>query len=142
MLRTIKIGAIVALTSVFGAQAASAQTADAQTADAQTLTWGIFRENAADISESLRNCWTQAMVSGQTINGELMEQNLTERKAQFDLQSLARRGLCAAERSSTSWSARAQGHRGRGDSDDGGWRNGGGTGSDWSHATRSDDTSN
>ncbi len=105
---------------MFGARAASAQTADTQTADAQTLTGGIFRENATDISESQRNCWTQAMVSGQTINGEIMAQNLTEQKAQFELQSLAKRGLCAAERTSTTWSARGQGHHGHGDS--GYWR--------------------
>jgi hypothetical protein len=105
MLRTIKIGAIVALTSVFGAQSAGADT----------LTWGVFRENAADISDASRNCWTQAMVSGQTINGELLAQNLTQEKAAIELQKLARQGQCAAERTDASWSARGEEHRRRSD---------------------------
>jgi hypothetical protein len=127
MLRTIKIGAIVALANVIGAQSAGAQT----------LTWGIFRENATDVSESLRNCWTQAMVSGQTINGELMAQNLTERQAEFQLQKFARLGTCAAERSSQNWSARGEGH-------DHSWQAGnngsysGGYHGDWSGSNGSD----
>ena len=124
MFRTIKIGAIAALATMIGAQSAAAQT----------LTWGIFRENAASIAENLRNCWAQAMVSGQTINGELMAQNLTEQKAQSELLKLAKQGVCAAERTSTTWSARAEKHSGSGDSDvDGrsfGGSNGGGSGSD------------
>lgn len=107
MLRTVKIGAIVALSSVVGGQAAGAQT----------LTWGIFRENASNVSESSRNCWSQAMVSGQTINGEIMAQNLTQQKAEFELQSLAKQGQCAAERTSASWSARGHGHSNFGGSD-------------------------
>jgi hypothetical protein len=107
MFRTIKIGAIVALANVVGAQSAGSAT----------LTWGIFRENAPNISESLRNCWTQAMVSGQTINGEIMAQNLTEQKAQLELQSFAKRGECAAERTSATWSARGQGRSGFGEAD-------------------------
>ena len=102
MRRAIKIGAMVALASVVGAQLAGAQS----------MTWGIFRENAADVSESQRNCWVQAMVSGGTINGEVMEQNLTQKRAEAELQKLAQRGDCAAERSDPSWSARARGRSG------------------------------
>jgi hypothetical protein len=131
MFRTIKIGATAALATVIGAQAASAQT----------LTWGIFRENAASITESLRNCWAQAMVSGQTINGELMAQNLTEQKAQSELLKLAKQGQCAAERTSTTWSARSEKHSGPGVSgDDGrsfGGSDGGRSGSDGSDDDRS-----
>lgn len=109
MLRAIKIGAIVALANVVGGHGAGADT----------LTWGIFRENASDVSQSLRNCWAQAMVSGETINGEIMAQNLTEQRAQAKLQDFAKRGQCAAERTSATWSARGQGHSGSGGADDG-----------------------
>jgi hypothetical protein len=130
MLRAIKIGAIVALATVIGGQAAGADT----------LTWGIFRENATSISESLRNCWAQAMVSGQTINGEVMAENLSQQKAEVELQRLAKKGQCAAERTSASWSARGQGSNTFGDSDDGGRSFGGSSGngsaSDWSNAGR------
>jgi hypothetical protein len=122
MLRTIKIGAIVAVANVVGIHAAGAQT----------LTWGIFRENATDITESARNCWTQAMVSGSTINGELMEQGLTQQKAQFELQKLARQGQCSAERSGPSWSARGERH------DHHWWNNGGGGGNNGSDSDQSD----
>jgi hypothetical protein len=133
MSRTIKIGAIAALAIVIGAHAAAAQT----------LTWGIFRENAPDVTESLRNCWTQAMVSGQTINGEVMAQNLTQKKAETELLRMATQGLCAAERTSTTWTARNPGQSNFGGS--GGGRrsvhgsNGGGSDSDWSDDGRSDD---
>jgi hypothetical protein len=85
MFRTVKIGAIAALVTVIGAHAAAAQT----------LTWGIFRENAFNLNESERNCWTQAMISGLTINGELMVQNLTQDDAATQLQTLATQGQCA-----------------------------------------------
>jgi len=127
MLRTIKIGAIVALTSVVGSQASGTET----------LTWGIFRENATNISESQRNCWAQAMVSGSTINGEVMVQNLTQEKAETELQRLAKRGQCAAERTSVSWSARGHGQNDAGGSSPGGSKTNG-SGSDWSDDDRSD----
>jgi hypothetical protein len=125
MLRTIKIGAIVALTSVVGNQASGSET----------LTWGIFRENATNVSEAQRNCWAQAMVSGSTINGELMVERLTQEKAETELQRLARRGQCAAERTSSSWSARGHGHN---DAD--GWPSGRSNtdGSDWSNEDHSE----
>jgi|HubBroStandDraft_1064217.scaffolds.fasta_scaffold624319_1 threonine synthase len=126
MLRTIKIGAIVALTSVVGNQASGTET----------LTWGIFRENAPNVSESQRNCWAQAMVSGSTINGELMVQHLTQDKAETELQKLAKRGQCAAERTSLSWSARGQGQNDAGGSSGG--SNANGSGSDWSNDGGSD----
>ena len=84
MFRPIKIGAIAALATVIGAHAAAAQT----------LTWGVFRENADSIDESQRNCWSQAMISGQTINGELMAQNLSQQDAATQLQTLAAQGAC------------------------------------------------
>jgi hypothetical protein len=120
MLRTIKIGAIIVLANVIGAQSVGAES----------LTWGVFRENAPDVSENLRNCWSQAMVSGLTINGELMAQHLSQDKAQAELQRLAKQGLCAAERTSSSWSARGQGQSA------GGGSNANGSGSDWSDADR------
>jgi len=98
MRQIVKIGALVALATVIGAPAAGAQS----------LTWGVFRENAGNVSENQRNCWSQAMVSGQTINGEVLRQNLTEDKAQRELKDLSRRGLCASERSAPSWTARGQ----------------------------------
>jgi hypothetical protein len=130
MLRTMKIGAIVALATLNGAPAAGAQS----------LTWGVFRENATNVSESARNCWSQAMVSGLTINGEVMAQNLTEHRAELELESLAKRGLCAAERTAPSWSARGQEHANFGGSDFGGSSSGGsnadGFDSSWSNAGR------
>ncbi len=119
MLRTLKIGAIVALANVIGVQSPGAES----------LTWGVFRENAPNVSENQRNCWVQAMVSGLTINGELLVHHLTQDKAQTEIQRLARQGLCAAERTSLSWSARGQGQSGGGSNADG-------SGSDWSDAGR------
>jgi hypothetical protein len=135
MFRMLKIGAAVALATVIGAQAAAAQT----------LTWGVFRENAPSIAENLRNCWAQAMVSGQTINGEVMAQNLTAQKAQSELVKLAKQGLCAAQRTSTTWTARTEKQSGFGGSDDDdddrrsfGGSHGGGSDSDRSGDDRSD----
>jgi hypothetical protein len=129
MLRTIKIGAIVALTSVVGNHASGTGT----------LTWGIFRENATNVPESQRNCWTQAMVSGSTINGELMAQRLTETKAQTDLQRLAQQGQCAAERTSTTWSARGRERNEADGSSSGASAGNGSRRSDRSDDDRSDD---
>lgn len=120
MLRTLKIGTIAVLASVIGAPPAGAQS----------LTWGVFRENADNVSEASRNCWIQAMVSGQSINGEVMAQNLTEPKAELKLQEFAKRGLCAAERTAANWSARGSHGASAGDTD------GSEGGSDWSNAGR------
>jgi hypothetical protein len=132
MLRTIKIAAIVALANVVGAQSAGSQT----------LTWGVFRENATNVAESSRNCWVQAMVSGLTINGEVMAQRLSQEKAEAELQSLAKREQCAAERTSPSWSARGQQHATFGGSDGDGsplaGSNANGSGSGWSNAGQFD----
>ena len=122
MLRSIKIGAIVVLVNLVGPRSAGAET----------MTWGVFRENATNVSESQRNCWSQAMVSGLTINGEIMAQNLSQEKSEAELQRLAKRGLCAAERTSASWSARGQGRNVFGQYD------ASGSGSDWSHSGRFD----
>jgi hypothetical protein len=101
------------------------------------LTWGIFRENAANVAESQRNCWAQAMVSGLTINGEVLVQHLTQEKAETELLRLAKRGECAAERTSSSWSARGHGQHDAGGSSFGG-SNTDGSGSDWSNDGHSD----
>jgi hypothetical protein len=127
MLRTIKIGAIVALTSVVGNQASGTET----------LTWGIFRENASNVAESQRNCWVQAMVSGSTINGEIMVQHLTQTKAEEELQKLTNRGQCAGERTNPSWSARGKGQTAAGGSSSGGSITDG-SDSDWSNDGGSD----
>lgn len=125
MRRMVKIGALVALASLSGVPAAGAQS----------LTWGVFRENANSIAESQRNCWSQAMVSGQTINGELMAQNLTEARAQLKLQELGKRGLCASQRTAASWSA-----RGKAETNDSSFdgANAGSFGSGWSNAGQFD----
>jgi hypothetical protein len=73
---------------------------------AQGLTWGVFRENADSIPVNQRNCWSQAMVSGQTINGEVLAQGLTREQAAFTLRRDSRHGLCASQRTSTNWTAR------------------------------------
>jgi hypothetical protein len=116
MLRRTKIAAIAAMVSLIGAPAAGAQTTGwpggqsmgRSGGQGQTMTWGVFRENANNEVESARNCWSQAMVTGSTINGEVLAERLTEQKAQDALQSLARRGLCAAERTAPNWTARGQ----------------------------------
>ena len=135
MFRVLKIGATAVLATAMGTQVV----------DAQTLTWGVFRENAPGVAENLRNCWAQAMVSGQTINGEVMAQNLTSQKAQSELVKLAKQGLCAAQRTSTTWSARTEKQSGSGDFDDDdndrrsfGGSHGGGSDSDRSGDDRSD----
>jgi hypothetical protein len=132
MLRTIKIGAIVTLANVMGAQSAGAEN----------LTWGVFRETAPNVSEAQRNCWSQAMVTGLTINGEVLAEHLTQEKAELELQKLAKRGLCAAERTNPSWTARGEGQTIFGQSDSGGSSFGGsnasGSGSDWSNASQFD----
>jgi hypothetical protein len=96
MLRNTTFVAIMALASLAGAPGARAQD----------YSYGVFRENAPDLPDDQRNCWTQAMVSGSTINGELLAERLTQQQAEAALRHEARRGVCASERTSTNWSAR------------------------------------
>ena len=98
MLRNSMIVAIVGIAALSGSPAAQAQN----------YTWGVFRENVLNVPDNLRNCWTQAMVSGQTINGELIAERLTQQQAQVALTREARKGLCASQRSAPSWTARQE----------------------------------
>jgi hypothetical protein len=123
MFRAMKLGAIVVMVTVVGAPAANA--ADRDSSGQQTQTWGVFRERADRLNEDQRNCWAQAMVSGQTINGEIMAERVTEQKAQNELVRLAQRGLCASARTSASWTARAPKHNHDRDSDTEGVDDGG-----------------
>lgn len=95
MLRNMAIAAIVGMATLIGTSAARAQT----------LSWGVWRENAPSVPEDQRNCWSQAMVSGGTINGELIGERSTQQQAENLLRSDAQRGLCASRRVSTSWAA-------------------------------------
>jgi hypothetical protein len=98
MLRNLTIGAIIAIATLIGPPAAKAES----------YTWGVFRENAANVPEDQRNCWVQAMVTGETVNGEVLGERLTQQKAESLLQSESTRGRCASQRSSTTWSARGR----------------------------------
>jgi hypothetical protein len=75
-------------------------------AGAQTLQYGVFRENAPAIPEGERNCWVQAMVSGSTINGELLAERINQSQAQCFLRRSTQRGVCASQRTSNDWAAR------------------------------------
>jgi hypothetical protein len=111
MLRKLTLISILAMTGAFGAPAAWAQT----------YSWGVFRENVPNAPDDQKNCWTQAMVAGETINGELMAERLTQPQAELALQHEARRGLCAHKRSSANWSARNEDESDRGWSDHNGF---------------------
>jgi hypothetical protein len=79
------IAAIVGLAALVGTPAAQAQT----------LTWGLFQENLpASAVNQTGNCWTQAMVSGDTINGALLAGQLTKLQAREALASAIRQGTC------------------------------------------------
>jgi hypothetical protein len=107
------LGAIVGIATLIAVPAAWAQD-QTQTQDqtqapdqvTQTNTWGVFRENVLNVPDDQRNCWTQAMVGGDAINGELIAERLTKQQAELALRREARRGLCAAQRTSAGWSAR------------------------------------
>jgi hypothetical protein len=92
------LAAIVAVAGLIGTPAAWAQN----------YSWGVFRENVPNAPDDQRNCWTQAMVSGGTINGELLSQSATQQQAEAALQLDARKGLCASQRTTKSWSARQE----------------------------------
>jgi len=64
-------------------------------AQAQTLTWGVFQENLAPSSANYPgNCWSQAMVTGGTINGVLLQGQLTQQQAQDFLATAISQGAC------------------------------------------------
>ena len=98
MLRNMTLAAIVAAAGLIGTPVASAQD----------YSWGVFREYVSNAPDDQRNCWTQAMVSGETINGELLAERLTQQQAEFALVREARKGLCARQRTSAGWSARQE----------------------------------
>ena len=78
------------------------------------FTYGVFRENLPNSPVNQRNCWTQAMVSGQTINGEVIASGLTQPQAAQQLTQLGNSGLCANQRTATDWAARHEGSGGAG----------------------------
>jgi hypothetical protein len=76
---------------------------------AQTTTqYGVYREIRVDVPANQRNCWVQGMVDGQVTNGEILAQEVTYAQAQCVLSLIARRGLCANQRTNSLWSARAE----------------------------------
>jgi hypothetical protein len=76
---------------------------------AQTTTqFGVFQEILGSTPANQRNCWVQGMVNGQVTNGELLAEEVTYAQAQCALSLLARRGLCANQRTTSLWSARAE----------------------------------
>ena len=84
MLRKTTIGALIGLVSVCSSPGAIAQTYD----------YGVFRVRATYLPESERNCWVQAMVSGQTINADLLTERVTVEEAQCALKQYVRNHLC------------------------------------------------
>ena len=102
MLRWISCAAIAA--SMWGGPALSQSI----------LTYGVFRENLPNSPVNQRNCWSQAMVSGLTINGEVVASGLTQAQAAQQLTQLGNTGLCANQRTATDWAARHEGSGGAG----------------------------
>lgn len=70
------------------------------------IMYGVFRENNTEIASGQRNCWAQAMVSGSTINGELLAERLTEKQAETTLQRYASLGRCANQVVAPKWTMR------------------------------------
>jgi len=94
------------------AQAASTDTGSTPAPDPAlaangSFQYGVFREVVATAPVSQRNCWVQGLVSGQTINGDLLTERVTLTQAQCVLTYLTRHGQCASERTTPYWSARA-----------------------------------
>jgi hypothetical protein len=81
----LSIAALVQLTVLIGSPAAQAQT----------MTWGVFQENVAPAAANYPgNCWSQAMVSGDRINGALLQGQLTQQQAQNFLETAIGQGTC------------------------------------------------
>lgn len=125
MFRKTMSGAIIGLVSLIGASTGWAQddttsagtgttqwssqwsgqdqTQGSTTESASGTTYGVFREVNANVPVGELNCWTQAMVSGSTINGELLAQRATQRQAEWTLRYYARQGACANEVAESTW---------------------------------------
>jgi hypothetical protein len=86
-----RAGAVASIAAIVGLASLNGMAA----ARAQTLTWGLFQENlpASAVSQT-GNCWTQAMVSGRTINGILLAGQLTKQQALEALRSAIGQGTC------------------------------------------------
>jgi hypothetical protein len=65
---------------------------------AQVMAWGVFREVLADAPLTSLHCWSQAMISGQTINGELMTTTATQDDAVATVNWAKDQGLCLDDR--------------------------------------------
>jgi hypothetical protein len=74
-----------------------------------SIQYGVFREVVATAPVGQRNCWVQGLVSGQTINGDLLTERVTLAQAQCVLNYLTRHGQCASDRTTPYWSARSDG---------------------------------
>lgn len=83
----------------------SSSQGSGQTSDSG-LMYGVYRENNTNIPVGQRNCWAQAMVSGSTINGELLAERLTEKAAETTLQQYAHRGRCSSDVVAPKWTMR------------------------------------
>ncbi len=70
------------------------------------MMYGVFRENNTNVPTGQRNCWAQAMVSGSTINGELLAERLTEKQAETTLQQYSNRGRCTSQQLAPKWTMR------------------------------------
>jgi hypothetical protein len=110
-------------------------TADPALAQSSSYQYGVFRESVANAPVSQRNCWVQGLISGQTINGDLLTERVTLTQAQCVLNYLTQRGQCASERTTPYWSAR-QDNSSNNQSGSNNWQNGntsqgGGTSGGW-----------
>jgi len=64
-------------------------------ARAQTLTWGVYQENLDPSAANYPgNCWSQAMVSGDAINGVLLQGQMTQQQSQDFLATAISQGRC------------------------------------------------
>ena len=74
--------------------------------DGTPYQYGVFREVVPTVPVNQRNCWVQGLISGQTINGDLLTERVSLTQAQCVLTYLDQRGLCANQRITAYWSAR------------------------------------
>ncbi len=74
--------------------------------DGTPYQYGVFREVVPTAPVSQRNCWVQGLISGQSINGDLLTERVSLTQAQCVLTYLDQRGLCANQRITAYWSAR------------------------------------
>lgn len=84
MHRPIFAGAILGLVAVLATPAVGDDA----------VTYGLFRTRAQYIPIEQRNCWIQAQISGNTINGELISANATLNQTQCDLHTEIVSGRC------------------------------------------------